>query len=341
MANITTFRQNDWLQFQPNTLTNARYNYSAVAKNVIYTMVNELQKWQTHEKEPQRDLFGNIEIGLDVAAIAKGTNYGEVWKAIEKELMVRPIGYTYKNEDGEIVEVKTVLVPTMSRVRGRGKITIILVPASIPVLLFLGQGFTAYSKTIAMSLPSIYSKRLYELCCRFRDTGFYRTTIADFRQLMNCDEKFRQIGQLRDYVIEKAVKDINELSELHISYQFVKGKRIGQTPAKVEQVIFFIVPKKEDRQYYFENYRVVFNVLAGIYDDSIAMSIADWLMDNKRIVAASERLEDIRKEIKEGEIKKHGAHNYLLPVLQGLGVPVDLLPAPAKKAAKNARKKKN
>jgi plasmid replication initiation protein len=340
MANVTTFQQQDWLQFQPNMLTNARYNYSATAKNVIYAMVDLLQKWQTHQKNPQRDLFGNIEIVLNVAAIAKGQHYDKVWKAIEKELMTRPIAYTYKNEEGKIVEVKTVLVPTMTRVRGSGEITITLVPKSIPVLLYLGQGFTAYSKTIAISLPSIYSKRMYELCCRFRDTGMYRVTIDEFRQLMGCENKFKQIIELKRCIIEQALKDINKLSELCISYLLVKGKRTGRTPAKVESVIFFIVPKTTDRQYYFDDYKIVFNITANAYGDSVAMSIADWLMDNKRIVAASERLAEVRKDITDGVVKKHGLHNYLLAVLEGFGMPATLLPVPQKKAAKNARKKK-
>jgi hypothetical protein len=38
-------------------------------------------------------------------------------------------------------------------------------------------------------------------------------------------------------------------------------------------------------------------------------------MYNKRIVAASERLAEVRKDITDGVVKKHGVHNYLLAVL--------------------------
>jgi plasmid replication initiation protein len=322
-------------------MTTAHCPYSATAKNVIYVMIDALQKWQTHEKEPQRNLFGEIEIELDITKIAKSNNYNDVWNAIEKELMTRPTKYTYRDENAKMVEVKTVLVPTMRRVRGETKITMTLVSASIPVLLFLGQGFTAYSRKVAITLPSAYSKKLYELCCRFRDSGFYHTTIVEFRQLMNCENKLKQIVQLRDRVIEQAIKDINELSELHVSYLFFKGKRCGKTPAKIEQVKFFIAEKITDRKYYFDDYRTVYSVLESIYDSSIALGIADWFMDNKRIVAASERLAEVQRDTADGVIKKHGAHNYLLAVLEGFGVPSVLLPPlTAKKAAKSAHKKK-
>jgi plasmid replication initiation protein len=336
---MSAINKKEFLLFQPNTLTSARYNYSAVAKNVIYTMIDLLQRYQTHEKEPQRDLFQNIEITLNIAAIAKGNNSTYVWSVISNEIMKRPIEYTYVDPaDGKTVQVSTVLIPTMRMKRGSGEITVKLIPESIDVLLFLGKGFTAYRKTIAFSLPSVYSKRLYELCCRYGDTGIYRVTIDEFRQMMNCEGKFKQIVELRRCVVEQAIKDINELSELYVSYQFVKGKRIGKTPAKVEYVIFFITKKTADREYYVDAYKIVFNVLSGIYGDSTAMCVADWFLDNKRIVAACERLDEIRENIKNGTIAKHGAHNYVLTILKNFNVPPELLPEPTKK--KPAKRKK-
>jgi plasmid replication initiation protein len=159
---------------------------------------------------------------------------------------------------------------------------------------------------------------------------------------MNYEDKLKQIVELKRRVIEQAVKDINELSELHVSYQFAKGRRIGQVPAKVERVKFFIVDTKAaNRQYYFEDYKVVFNVVAGVYDESTAMGVADWFMDNKRIVAASERLAEVRRDMREGVIKKHGAHNYMLAVLEGFGVLAALLPASQKKTKSAHKSTKN
>jgi plasmid replication initiation protein len=334
MSNLPAQRSKEFLLFQPNALTSARYRYSAIAKNVIYAMMDMVQKYQTHEKEAQRDLFQNVVVTLDISKIDKNRHPADVWKAIYEELMKRPINYTYIDKDGVTVDVATVLVPTMSKKRGSNEIVIKLIPESIDILLFLGKGFTAFSKTVALALPSIYSKRLYELCCRFRDTGFYRAKIAEFRQLMNCEDKFRQIGQLREKVIERGISDINETSELYVSYTLVKGRRVGRTPAKVEQIMFFINPKTTDRQYYWDDYKNVFNFLANVYGDSAAMAVADWLMDNKRIVAVSERITRLKQDVADDKVAKAGLHNYLLLLLADYEIPENLLPLKKEKKGK-------
>jgi hypothetical protein len=111
---------------------------------------------------------------------------------------------------------------------------------------------------------------------------------------------------------------------LHVSYLFIKGKRTGKTPAKVEWVIFFITEKTTDRQYYFKEYKTVFTFIAGTYSEMTAMRVANWLLDNKRIVAAYNQVKKMHESILLGIIKKHGKAAYLLAVLNNLGVPNDI-----------------
>lgn len=318
-----------WEQFQPNMLTNARYHYSAIAKNVLYYIIDFLQKAQIHEIDPQRDLFENLTVTIDISKIAKSNNYDEVWDAIYKELMERTIHYTYDHpQTKERVEVKAVLIPYMERVKGRKEITIAITPNVVPILLFLGQGFTAYSKTVAIALPSVYSKRIYECCCRWKDTGVWIVNIAEFRILMNCTDKFKQMGQLKEFVIDKAINDINKTSELYTSYILVKGKAEGRGATPYKFIKFFIEPKKTDKKNYFNEYRFVYNFLAGIYAGEAALHITDWLMDNKHIAAANDRFERLQTEIStstEGKNKKR-YYNYILAILPDFGVPKELLP---------------
>ncbi|MDR0698941.1 MAG: replication initiation protein, partial [Tannerella sp.] len=49
----------------------------------------------------------------------------------------------------------------------------------------------------ALSLPSYYAKRMYELCCRWKDKGFYRTTLKEFRKMMMVEDKFANVSDLR------------------------------------------------------------------------------------------------------------------------------------------------
>jgi plasmid replication initiation protein len=327
-----------WLQFQPNSMTNARYHYSATAKNILYEILDLLQKYQTREKMPNFDLFGNIVITLDVGKVVKSKNYKDAWIAIEEELMTRPMRYSYKKE-GKLVDVSTVLIPSMERVRGSAQITFKLVAEAIPALLYLGQGFTAYSKTIALTLPSVYSKRIYEFCCGFRDTGYFVVTVNEFRKELCCEDKFKQFGELRKKVIEQAVRDINNdayNSDIHISYRLLRGNNVGRGNGIVERILFFIEETKKDGKFYEREFSTVYNLLADAGYTN-AMNIADWFLGEKCIVVVSQRFSEIREDLKNGVVRQAGLHNYLLPILAGFGLPADLAPkvAPKKKKEKS------
>jgi len=332
---------NEWLQFQPNMLTTARYHYSAVAKNVIYFLIDELQKYQTHEKTPNVDLFGGIEVTLKISSIVGSSgHHSRVWKAVKKELQERAIEYSYHDRiTGKLIKVSTVLVPSMCTIEGSGILKFTLVKESIAALLFLGLGFTAYSMTVALSLPSMYSKRVYEQCCRFRDTGYYVITVEEFRRELCCEDKFKQIGQLRDRVIEQAVKDINDdanKSDIHISYRLLRGNNVGRGNGIVERILFFIEETKKDGKFYEREFSTVYNLLADA-GYANAMLIADWFLEEKCIVVVSQRFSEIREDLKNGVVRQPGLHNYLLPILAGFGLPADLAPkiAPKKKKEKS------
>ena len=43
----------------------------------------------------------------------------------------------------------------------------------LPYYVELAQNFTSYSMTVAIALKSTFSQRFYELCCQYRNAGFF------------------------------------------------------------------------------------------------------------------------------------------------------------------------
>jgi hypothetical protein len=84
---------------QPNAVTNARYDYSQLQKDFMLYYIEAMNKHMTKEKELSRDLFGNMQIEMELKDICKSNNHAKMLAAI-RDLMKKPISYYYNRDDG-------------------------------------------------------------------------------------------------------------------------------------------------------------------------------------------------------------------------------------------------
>lgn len=71
-----------------------------------------------------------------------------------------------------------------------------------------------------MALESIHSIHLYELLKSLENNSkVWSVEIDKFKDLMEC-QNYIDLGLLRKEVLEVAVKDINEHTDLNIEYEF-------------------------------------------------------------------------------------------------------------------------
>jgi len=126
---------------------------------------------------------------------------------------------------------------------GQGIIEIKLTEDILPYLFDLKENFTSYELASALRLTSKYAKRIYQLCSQWKDKGETKKyDLEDFKKMLGLlDEKgngkIKQIGQLREKVLDVAVKQINEHTELHISYSLEKKVRT------FKNIVFTVKPQ--------------------------------------------------------------------------------------------------
>ena len=110
---------------------------------------------------------------------------------------------------------------------GEGYVTLGFSPDVVPYLTMLHKEFTTYELRNVGSLSSFYSIRLYELCAQFRKTGFREITLEKFRDMLDLNDKYSDVKNLRVRVVDPAVADINENTDLRISAQAMrKGRKV-------------------------------------------------------------------------------------------------------------------
>lgn len=115
---------------------------------------------------------------------------------------------------------------------GDGGLTLCLGEQIRPYILELNKWFTQYQLKSIVGMKSVYGIRLYEILkCddnKSRDTkNIFTYEIQTLREMLGCEEKYKQIKEFKHRVIEKAISEVNEHTDLLVYYEYIKtGRRV-------------------------------------------------------------------------------------------------------------------
>lgn len=87
------------------------------------------------------------------------------------------------------------------------------------------EEFTKFDLFSANKFTSMHTIRIYENLMRFNSTGYRKWLIDDFRKLLVLGNSYAKYAELRRWVIEPAVKEINEKSDLDVTWSQTKSGR--------------------------------------------------------------------------------------------------------------------
>lgn len=109
----------------------------------------------------------------------------------------------------------------------RDRVEICFAEKILPYLTQLSAKFTKYRLIEISELKSMHAIRLYELIVCW--IGQYQYSVSydldNFRYVMGAEGKYKQFGQLKQYVIDKAIEEINMNTDYTVSVQYVKKRR--------------------------------------------------------------------------------------------------------------------
>lgn len=102
--------------------------------------------------------------------------------------------------------------------RDESKITLNFSPDVIPYLSEITERFTRYKLQDVAKFKCIHSFRLYELFAQYQTVGSREIEVDEIRRLLDLGDKYQQFGELKRSVIDKAIREINEHSNLVVNY---------------------------------------------------------------------------------------------------------------------------
>ncbi len=203
---------------QHNALTNARYDYSELQLDLMFFILSRLRKDQ------ETSLY---ELPIKELSLLTGKQYHLPYLRQATEGMGSRM---FEVETPERVK-QLWMFQRVEYLKGQGIIEIKLTEDILPYLFGLKDNFTSYALAAALRLNSKYAKRIYQLCSQWKDVGETKKyDIQEFKKKLSLldekgNEKMLRISDFKESVLDVAVKQINEHTELNISYKLEKRVR--------------------------------------------------------------------------------------------------------------------
>ncbi|MWW24266.1 replication initiation protein [Algibacter lectus] len=297
---------------QPNHVSTARFNYSltVLEKNIIYTIIEELQKIMSRDLNQK---YINQRITVELKTLEQNRNYNRIKNAIKK------LGSKHVEFDvvipktGKMTGFSTSLISGLRHEYNSGLIILNIPEDACRFFCYIGGGFTSFQKTIAISLNSIYSKYLYELCCRWEDRGGYSCSIEELKIYLSITDKYNQIVHLRAKVLEQAKEELKKKADLFFTYSLTKVGR------KYSNISFKIHRNTQGNEEYYgvreEHFIYVYNFLIRFfpnYDDNKAANYADIIANGGYVEKAYYRFVKLEDQLEARYKTKKDIKNILL-----------------------------
>jgi len=192
----------------------ARYSLSLQQQKVLCYLISELNETDTHETEKIFDIkafYDFMEVG--------NKDYDKVRQCLRT---LRDKSWWIKDENGWDVVVS--FLNTVRSDKRSGKVRVKFHEDMMPFLQHLKTEYTQYKLWYTMTMRSEYSLRLYELLKSVAAKELWHFEIADLKRIFMC-ENYKLFGDFKRRVIDPAVTEINEKTDITVTYALFKDGR--------------------------------------------------------------------------------------------------------------------
>ena len=228
-----------------NALINASYSLELVEQRIVLQAIVKAR-----ETETGFDTKTPLSIHASEYEKQFGVTKDAAYKALKDavlSLFERQFTFT-ELQDEKLKVVKSRWVSQIAYVDKSAEVQIIFSPAVASMCSRLEKHFTSYDLEQVAPLTSKYAVRLYELVVAWQSTG--KTPViklSEFRERVGLlDDEYTAMNNFKKYVLDLAVSQINEHTDIKLDYEQHKaGRKIDGFSFKFKQKV---KPKKIEQQ---------------------------------------------------------------------------------------------
>lgn len=217
MKNVTVVKS--------NRIIEASYKLTLIEQKTLLAAISQIDS-----REPLDPLQG-FEISTnDLIKLNENETKNEYrdLKAAAEQLLNRvvTIHNPFPNEKRATL-LKTHWLSSVVYIQEEGKVRLYFSPQIVPYISQLTSEFTQYQLKAIGKMSSIYAIRLFELMMQWKEIGKRDVEIEWLKQRFELGDKYPSIKDLKKYVLDIAVKDINEHSNFNVSWtQRKTGRKV-------------------------------------------------------------------------------------------------------------------
>jgi len=212
----------------------SRFYLTTQEQKIILYLITKIKPKDINLKEHIFKIQDFCELcGLDKTS---GGNYEYIKKTL-KDLRDKSIWITTETDD----EITLSWLDYVKLNKDSGAVTIKISELIKPYLLLLQENFTQYEVLYILAMKSQYSIRLYELLKSYAFQKKHLFEINELKKTLSA-EAYNLFGNFKQKVLDISLREINELSDISVSYEIIKEGR------KFTKIEFFIKTKKDMRE---------------------------------------------------------------------------------------------
>lgn len=215
----------------------SRYELSLSQLKMVCYICSKIKPEDVKDGKPPQLVYDvNMKEYAELCGLTTGGKYYENTKAVLQSLRDMSVWITL--EDGTETTVSWIKKPYINR--GKGTIRIELDEDMIPYLFDIQKNFTVYELVNVLMMKSQYSIRLYELLKSYKNLVVKKIELDELYRMLMIDKNpyYKKYTNFRRTILEKAVEEINEFTDLNVTYSPIK---IGRSIKIIE---FYIHSKK-------------------------------------------------------------------------------------------------
>ena len=218
-------RMKNYIVSQSNDLVLATYMMTTKEKQLLLACISQIDS-----REGAREITKQTKFTITVEQI-KDVFYNNSYdRNLFRDLSDVSARLQDRKVTIHIAEGDKLVTNFVSAVRFqklKGRVILTFAEDILPYLTELKANFTKYRLIEISQLSSTHAIRLYELIVCW--TGLYsfeeEFELDEFRYIMGVSGKYKKFGQLKEFVIDKAIAEINEHTNFNVSIEYRKVGR--------------------------------------------------------------------------------------------------------------------
>lgn len=207
-----------WVVMQ-NTITQAFKEMTIDEKRLIILASSHVRLTEATEQKAIEILVSEFRKFSD---IDEKSAYKQM-KVASRKLMKR--SFVYDDKSGIETEVQWIIRSRYNK----GYVAIFFTDEVIQLLKVFDSvnPYTKYLKEDVLSLKLTYSIDLYHLAKKHQAMGGFTISLDDYRKQLGTPKSYKRINNLKDNAVDPAIKEINDKTDIDISYENIKrGKEV-------------------------------------------------------------------------------------------------------------------